>query len=98
METLNTNKSFPKIWRGEVSGGWRGSREVLLLRQKGPTCSNVGGTNYLKEELNTQEREGIFANMKRFRRRYDPEQRLKNRKKTENRTPPPLGREKSLEI
>lgn len=51
----------------------------------------------MKEELNIQKTEGILASMTRFRMRYDQEQRLKNRK-TENRTPPPLGREKFLEI
>lgn len=50
----------------------------------------------MKEELNIQERKGIPASME--RRRYDPEQRWKDRKKTENRTTPPLGREKSLDI
>ena len=72
METLNTNKSFQKIWKGEVRG-LESVKGDLLLIWKGPNTFKYNRINYLKEELNIQEREGILASMKRFRKRYDPD-------------------------
>lgn len=72
METVNTDKSSPRF--GNIEGRkdrWRygeESRELLLLRWKRSNMFKCNGANYLKDQLNIQEREGIFDNKTKFRK------------------------------